>query len=472
MYYASSRISNPSGLNDLARRDSSSFFQATNILKQQRRCCNKETISTSRLDVYPSNGPILNMTSQDQTPVVIQRRPLNTSPSARLNSYNHHALAPWLEQTGYLTPSYLHKREQEIAPFNMGRWLTPRIQECMLNPPAATHHLLKDEVRRLPEVAAELNYNMVEAEKSEALSELAAEMEQKTKGLQNATSAGYFVRTSHCSPKDADGVNLQPVNNMREALVKLVSSKRTIQALLSLFYQLIQDANFWDNQLYFFPYYTKLDRLSEWRCYVKEGHIVAISQSRFYQPSHAGITDSMLRRLASQSRRLWSCIALDLNFKSCILDVYAKVLNPEFEVNLIEINPWGAHSGSGSLLFHWLDDAGILNPEQHDGTTAIRLVEAGEAKALTRDEAFQIGRGRIIEDELRCMRERGLEWVLEDDKHAQFMGLPVPDGQYGLTTRKDGLEIFRQGSDGEVTGVRPRDHPRFLKLKRAYEANR
>ncbi|KAK1526946.1 uncharacterized protein CCOS01_07208 [Colletotrichum costaricense] len=354
----------------------------------------------------------------------------------------------------------------------MGRWLTPHIQECMLNPPAAIHHFTKAEVRRLLEIAAGLNHNLAKAERSQSLSGLAAEREQKPKSLQDATSAGYFIRISHCSPKDADGGNLQPVNNMREALVKLVSSKRTVQALLSLFYRLSQDTKSPDNQLYFFPYYAHLDRLSEWRCYVNEGHIVAISQSRFYQPNHVGITDEMLGRLASQARHLWSRIAPDLNFKSCILDVYAEVLDPEFEVKLIEINPWGAHSGSGSLLFHWLDDAEILDPQQHDSTTMIRLVEAGEAKALTRDEAFQIGRGGIIEDELRCLRERGLEWVLEDDRHAEFMALPVPDGQSGLTTRKDGLEMFRKGLDGEVTGVRSRNHPRFLKLKRAYEASR
>ncbi|KAK1471205.1 hypothetical protein CTAM01_16636 [Colletotrichum tamarilloi] len=150
---------------------------------------------------------------------------------------------------------------------------------------------------------------------------------------------------------------------MREAIVKLGSSKRTVQALLSLFYQLGQNGKFSDNQVYFFPYYTDLDRLSEWRCYVNEAHIVAISQSRFYQPNHAGIIDEMLGRLASQARHLWSRIASDLNFKSCILDVYAEVLDPEFEIKLIGINPWGAHSGSGSLLFHWLDGAEILDPQ-------------------------------------------------------------------------------------------------------------
>ncbi|KAL2879851.1 hypothetical protein SGCOL_004896 [Colletotrichum sp. CLE4] len=354
----------------------------------------------------------------------------------------------------------------------MGRWLTPRTQECMLNPPAAIHYLSKDEVRKLLEIAAELKYSMLEAEKSDDLSKLSAEMEKRTEGLQTGTPAGYFIRTSHCSPKDADGGNLQPVNSMRETLTKLVSSKRIVQALLGLYYQFNQDAESPDNQLYVFPYFTHLDRLSEWRCYVKESHIVAISQSRFYQPNYAGITDKMLSKLVFQAHRLWSRIVPDLDFKSCILDVYAEVLDPDFEVKLIEINPWGAHSGSGSLLFHWLDDASILDPEQHDRTTVVRLVEPGVAKVLSRDEAFHIGRSGIIEDELRCLQERGLKWVLEDDKHAEFMGLPVQDGQSGFTTRKDGLEIFRKGEEGMGPSMKPRDHPRFLKLKKAYQAER
>ncbi|KAK1635874.1 hypothetical protein BDP81DRAFT_491138 [Colletotrichum phormii] len=354
----------------------------------------------------------------------------------------------------------------------MGCWLTLRIQECMLNPPTAIHHLSRDEVRRLLEISAWLNYDLSKAEKSETLGVLAAEMEQRTEDLQTGTPAGYFIRTSRCSPKGADGGNLQPINNMREALTKLVSSKRTVQALLGLYYQINQDAESTDNRLYFFPYYTHLDRLSEWHCYVKESHIVIISQSRFYQPNHAGITNDMLSKLVFQARRLWSRMAPDLDFKSCILDVYAEVLDPDFEVKLIEIYPWGAHSGSGSLLFHWLDDADILDTEQHDGTTVIRLVEPGEAKDLSRDDAFQSGRSGIIEDELRCLQERGLEWVLEEGKHAEFMGLPVPNGQYGLTTRKDGLEIFRKEEEGKGPEMKPRDHPRFLKLKRAYRAER
>ncbi|KAI8235525.1 putative beta-glucosidase O [Colletotrichum sp. SAR 10_96] len=131
-----------------------------------------------------------------------------------------------------------------------------------------------------------------------------------------------------------------------------------------------------------------------------------------------------------QVRRLWADMAPQLRFDSCVLDVYAEVKSPGFVVNLVEINPWGAHAGSGNLLFHWLDDADILNRAGSEPEPApavvIRLVEEGESPVLSRDEAYRIRRERIIKDELRCLRERGLKWVLGDDAHAKFMALPLP----------------------------------------------
>ncbi|KAF9871085.1 hypothetical protein CkaCkLH20_11502 [Colletotrichum karsti] len=340
----------------------------------------------------------------------------------------------------------------------------------MLRPAVAIHSLSKTEVTKLLTVASEVGYDILKAEKNEDLKALGESMAAAaTPGLQGSAE-GYFVRLSHCSPKDADGGNLRAVFSIREALVKLVSSKRTVQALLGLYYKYENSDDVADNQLYFFPYHTNLDRLSEWRCYVNKHRVVAISQSRFYQCNHAGITDEGLQSLAEQVRALWSRMAADLDFDSCVLDIYAKVLEPQFSVKLIEINPWGAYSGSGSLLFHWLDDAGFLEPTTPTGETVIRIVEEGESPILSRDEAYKIGRDGIIENELRCLKERGLEWVLQDEADAKFMALPLPAAHSGLTTRKDGLEMFRRLKNGGKTDARlpARDHPRFVKLKKAY----
>ncbi|KZL64067.1 division cycle 123 protein [Colletotrichum incanum] len=213
-----------------------------------------------------------------------------------------------------------------------------------------------------------------------------------------------------------------------------------------------------------------LDHLSEWRCYVYKNAMVAVSQSKFYQPNHAGITNEALRLLVAQACRLWSDISSEVEFESYVLDVYAEVRKPNFEVKLIEINPWGSHFGSGSLLFHWLDDTEILEPHKPNGATVVRLVEGGESPVLTRNEAYRIGREGIGENELGCLQDRGLEWVLEDVTHAKFMALPLLDRNSGFTTRKDELELFLHQRDGGPAKVLLRDHPRFAKLKKAYEA--
>mgnify|MGYP001326482380 CR=1 FL=1 len=69
--------------------------------------------------------------------ILIGRRPLRTSPEDRVNAYNHHSHAPWLAETGILTPLYFHRRAQEIRPFNMARWISPpAVAKDMLRQPS------------------------------------------------------------------------------------------------------------------------------------------------------------------------------------------------------------------------------------------------------------------------------------------------------------------------------------------------
>ncbi|KAF4921956.1 hypothetical protein CGCVW01_v005611 [Colletotrichum viniferum] len=234
------------------------------------------------------------MAASRESAVVIERRPLDTSPAAPLNSYNHHALAPWVEETGYLTPLFLHRREKEIAPCNMGQWLSPACQRHMQ--PCCIRQLLSTDCPR----RKSLHYSRLLRKRSTTCQRqkrtrdsksLAGSINANLDGFGKNSSQGYFVRMSHCSPKDADAGTLRPVFTIKDALV---------------------------------------------------------------------------------------------------LDVYAEVKNPDFVVSLIEINLWGAHAGSESLLFHWLDDANIINStgSEPEAAVVIRLVEEGETPVLSRDEAY------------------------------------------------------------------------------------
>ena len=80
------------------------------------------------------------------------------------------------------------------------------------------------------------------------------------------------------------------------------------------------------------------------------------------------------------------------------------------------------------MLFYWLDDLDILEPkEQGIPTIVVRIVNPDNTKneKINRDAAFMIGRASIIEDELECMKKRGLLGILESNEAQRLMKLPV-----------------------------------------------
>ncbi|KAI9055430.1 hypothetical protein LZ554_000384 [Drepanopeziza brunnea f. sp. 'monogermtubi'] len=305
--------------------------------------------------------------------------------------------------------------------------------------------------------------------------------------LGDVPAEGFFVRVSNCSLKDADEGNQKPLYSLYDALLKIISSKRAVHSFLDL--QLATDAV--DHRIYFFPYFTGLDKLSEWRCFIFKGALVAMSQTRFYQNHHAGVQDGVLREMVRQARELWREIAPSVDFESqsTILDVYADIRRPGFQVKLIEMNPWGAHLGTGSLLFHWIDDKAILEPEgPPTGTTVLRLVRPrneseGPAKYLSKVQVYEIGHGSIVKDELEVLRRRGLQWVLDPKETQRLMSLPVPGKETSeiTVTREEALSRLRRefevepdtdggGECGEDPGTEPgmKLHARFKRMQRVY----
>ena len=80
------------------------------------------------------------------------------------------------------------------------------------------------------------------------------------------------------------------------------------------------------------------------------------------------------------------------------------------------------------MLFHWLDDSDILEPEKPNiSPTIVRIVNPDNTKTeiIDRDTAFMIGRASITEDELACLKKRGLLGILEIDEAQRLMKLPV-----------------------------------------------
>ncbi|EME40199.1 hypothetical protein DOTSEDRAFT_38184 [Dothistroma septosporum NZE10] len=239
-------------------------------------------------------------------------------------------MAPWLAEAGYLTPLYLHRREQERIPCNMARWLSPEKSKHMLRPPAYVLSPSIAQIIRMLQIAAKCAYSTSTASQYPLeLQRIAASFPPLPR-----SHDGYLVRLSESSPKDV---------TMTDAFLTFVCSKRAVQALPAL-------------------HASDDDALLTGSANGAATSIQTKSWPWILPSTPSCVKDTRLRDMVQQIKTLWDQIAPTLAFTTCILDVYAEVHKFDFQAQLIEINPHGAHCGSGSLLYHWMDDAEILLP--------------------------------------------------------------------------------------------------------------
>ncbi|KAG4417495.1 hypothetical protein IFR04_009378 [Cadophora malorum] len=339
----------------------------------------------------------------------------------------------------------------------MARWISPpAVAKDMLRQPSVILEFSPEHLEVLLRSAAISRYGA--KEKLDLVKEYLKKMAAELGDLGDVPPEGFFVRVSNCSLKDADDGNQKPLYTIYDSLVKIISSKRAVHSFLDLQHE------------------------------TDTGEISAISQTRFYQNHHAGVSDGALRELVGQARRLWEEIGKEFEFESTILDLYADVREEGLEVRLIEMNPWGAHLGTGSLLFHWIDDRDILEPDVPTGRTVLRLVQArsassGPVKYLPKAQVNEIGHGKIIEDELKVLRRRKLEWLLDPKETQRLMSLPVPGKTSSeiTATRAEALNRLRRdhGVEEEIDSEAGCDqrtengiklHAKFKRMQRAFAA--
>ncbi|KAK3678732.1 hypothetical protein LTR78_001185 [Recurvomyces mirabilis] len=139
-------------------------------------------------------------------------------------------------------------------------------------------------------------------------------------------------------------------------------------------------------------------------------------------------------------------------------------------VRIIAIKPYDAHSGSGSLLFHWLDDQHITTARDDPKATIVRLLRIWPkgAHMLSSKDALNIGRASIAADELRTLRQRGLEWVIEPEAHARFIEMPVPWTYKRVTTSRAAFDVFPnppKDANDMACGVDLQGHPMLQRLQ-------
>jgi len=157
-------------------------------------------------------------------------------------------------------------------------------------------------------------------------------------------SENYFVRTNSASLKTGlYGVG--PYCHLKQIIISMVTSSYSHSGM--------------GQKLYLLPW-KKLDENNEFRVFVYNGRITAISQQHLYDVyenlSHASnrVLENMVNVLTN-----WyiSYVKPRVPINSFVMD--ACFLTDD-SIYFIEANPWGMEYGSGSSLFNWKTDYNIL----------------------------------------------------------------------------------------------------------------
>lgn len=196
----------------------------------------------------------------------------------------------------------------------------------------------------------------------------------------------YFARLSTRSPKDGIPKTADASSEAAEKLKQRqqslrVSSPVEIVALLSRSQRVFGDiANFFQYRDSFRPaaslgqtlpalnlilreWIDDLEPAREFRCYVYKGKMTAISQYYCY--------DKFEEYSKANSAMLEQIRAAILNFHAKVSSTFSSVIAPSYvfdvivsrdlsKVQVVELNPFGAHMSSGAALFNWITDRDLL----------------------------------------------------------------------------------------------------------------
>jgi hypothetical protein len=291
------------------------------------------------------------------------------------NSYFH---------TAEETPGLINPIE---APYSFARWLpliarSQNISNSLLQTIVLTrsqaHHLL--EVSKSSLITGELSRTCredLEDNITPSLSTLRLPPE------------GLFLRLDACSTKD--GVQKgkgTALHSADEILLRITTSARAMSAIR----RAIEDRNASSINLFFLPHNPRMESKREYRvfCPPPTGIIAAVSQYKWHQPSMfsdrpADELDEILGRIMKGIEKLHGEILEEIqSVRGVELDALLLRQGFSFDVfydeateqcPLVELNIFGARSGLGSCLFHWIRDIDVLYGKETGARGDAREVE-------------------------------------------------------------------------------------------------
>ena len=176
----------------------------------------------------------------------------------------------------------------------------------------------------------------------------------------------FFVRLDTCSLKDAI-IGKGPIQNVQDLWMRLATSARGMRG--------IRDLRLHDTStpiyMYLFPWKddTKTELKYRVYCAPPTGKIAAISQYNWHAPwypasaakkDQEAIANGLLENCQALHQEIMGHPAMTeaLKNRGFVFDVYEDPSTQD--VRLIELNGFGAVSGCGACLFHWIQDARVM----------------------------------------------------------------------------------------------------------------
>lgn len=161
-----------------------------------------------------------------------------------------------------------------------------------------------------------------------------------------------FARFDSCSMKDSFIKHNSGVKTSKEIIYQIISSKRCYDMLL------VYKKYKCPTNLILKKFDNSISITNEYRIFIKNRKIKCVSQ--YDWTKNLELTTNLIFELDLEIRKLDEQIK-KIPFDSCILDIHFK----DNIIKIIECNPFGSKSPSGSALFNWERDYFIIE-EDHD----------------------------------------------------------------------------------------------------------
>lgn len=268
------------------------------------------------------------------------------------------------------SPSPSHPRPTE-QPQRFSRWL-PLIASSQRIPSSHIQIItLTPSQARLLVAAAEGSIQAREINRVWA-EELREEIEPLFRGLNFRD--GLWCKLDKASPRDGVG-GVAPLRSACEVVRRLVTSLRARNAIVASLDELSLEKG--DRRkgvdIFFLPWNKEMRTENEYRIFCKPGgEITGVSQYKWFAPSvlprpGQGL-EEIVERIMKNIKRIHGDILRSLDGRDEMdglllrqgfsFDILWK--EQEGKCLLIELNGFGATSGTGSCLFHWIRDRDVL----------------------------------------------------------------------------------------------------------------